>query len=186
MLNVLAVLAALTLLVHAMIWNYFAYGRKPQPTGEATVIVLGCKIRGEAPSLMLQRRLLAAQGYLMQNPQANCIVSGGKGEGEAYTEAHVMKKFLVENGINPDRIYEEGLSTNTDTNISNSLAVVEKEDLSDNLVVCSDGFHQLRAWMYVRRHGANAAAISGKTSFWVVPSYALRELAGIAKMILIG
>ena len=108
------------------------------------------------------------------------------GENESYTEAHVMKKYLVENGIDPSRIYEENRSTNTDTNIQNSLALIEQEGLSDNLIICTDGFHQLRAWLYVRRYGAQATAISGKTPLLVVPSYAMRELCGILKMLLIG
>ena len=185
MLTILAAAGAVVLAVHAVIWNYFAYGRQPLPQGEATVIVLGCKINGEEPSLMLERRLLKAKEYLELNPQASCIVSGGQGD-QDYTEAHVMKKYLVENGIEEHRVYEEDLATNTDTNISNSIKLIEKEGLSDNLIVCSDGFHQLRAWMYVHRNGMDAAAISGKTPFWVVPPYAVRELAGIFKMILIG
>lgn len=186
MLTAAAILTALGLSVHAVVWNYFAYGRQPQPTGEATVVVLGCKIQGESPSLMLKRRLLRAQEYLMENPQANCVVSGGVGDGESYSEAHVMKKFLVENGIEESRIYEENRSRNTATNIQYSLQVIDEKNLSDNLIICSDGFHQLRAWMYVRKNHAQSTAISGRTPFWVVPSYALRELAGIVKLILIG
>ena len=182
----LGILLLAVLIVHAAIWNYFAYCRQPAAQGEATVIVLGCKVNGEEPSLMLRRRLQRALLYLQQNPQANCVVSGGMGENESYTEAHVMKKYLVENGIDPSRIYEEDRSTNTDTNIQNSLALIEQEGLSDNLIICTDGFHQLRAWLYVRRYGAQATAISGKTPLLVVPSYAVRELCGILKMLLIG
>ena len=131
----LGILLLAVLIVHAAIWNYFAYCRQPAAQGEATVIVLGCKVNGEEPSLMLRRRLQRALLYLQQNPQANCVVSGGMGENESYTEAHVMKKYLVENGIEPSRIYEEDRSTNTDTNIQNSLALIEQEGLSDNLII---------------------------------------------------
>lgn len=182
----LGILLLAVLMLHAAVWNYFAYCRQPVAQGDATVIVLGCKVNGEEPSLMLRRRLQCALAYLQQNPQASCVVSGGMGENESCTEAHVMKKYLVENGIAPDRIYEENRSTNTDTNIQNSLALIAQEGLSDNLVICTDGFHQLRAWLYVRRYGAQATAISGKTPPLVVPSYAVRELGGILKMMLIG
>lgn len=185
-LTVFAILMAAVLVVHAVVWNYFAYGRKPQTSGEATVIVLGCKVNGDKPSLMLQRRLLAARDYLLQNPQADCVVSGGMGDNETSTEASVMKQFLIDNGIEESRIYEEDRSTNTDTNIQNSLALIKQEDLSENLIVCTDGFHQLRAWLYVRRYGADALAISGRTPVLAIPSYAVRELCGILKMFLIG
>lgn len=174
------------LILHAVIWNYFAFGRQPQEGGEATVIVLGCKINGDSPSTMLRRRLLRARDYLLENPEAKCIVSGGCGENESYSEAYVMKKFLTENGIDANRIYEEDRSINTDTNIRYSLEIVRSQGLSPRLVICTDGFHQLRAWMYVKRNGMDAAAISGKTPLWVIPSYAVRELAGIFKMVLLG
>ncbi len=186
LLTALGILMLLGLLTHAVIWNYFAFGRKPAQQGEATVIVLGCKVNGEEPSLMLQRRLDCALAYLNQNPQANCVVSGGKGENEQYTEAYVMKKYLTEHGVDPSRVYEEDESTNTDTNIQNSLRLIQQQKLSDTLILCTDGFHQLRAWMYVRRYGTDARAISGKTPLPVIPSYAVRELGGIFKMLLIG
>ena len=186
MLTICSVLVLTGIILHAAVWNYFAYCRQPAEQGEATVIVLGCKVNGDQPSLMLKRRLQKAQEYLQKNPQANCVVSGGMGENESYTEAYVMKKFLTESGIEPERIYEENRSVNTDTNIRYSLELIQKEGLSENLIVCSDGFHQLRAWLYVRRNGAQATAISGRTPFWVVPSYAIRELCGIAKMLVLG
>lgn len=184
--SVLAGLLLVGLFLHAVIWNYFAFGRQPQESGEATVIVLGCKVNEDSPSLMLRRRLLCAREYLLENPQAKCIVSGGLGENESYSEAYVMKKFLTENGIDAQRIYEEDRSVNTDTNIRYSLEIVRNQGLSPRLILCTDGFHQLRAWMYVRRNGMDALAISGKTPLWVIPSYAMRELAGIFKMILLG
>ena len=186
MLTVFAILMAAVLVLHAVVWNYFAYGRKPQTSGEATVIVLGCKVNGDQPSLMLQRRLLAARDYLLQNPQANCVVSGGMGDNESYTEAHVMKKFLVEHGIDAERVYEEDRSTSTETNLLYSLALVKGEDLSQNIILCTDGFHQLRAWMYGIRNGVDARAISGRTPVLTIPSYAVRELGGILKMLILG
>lgn len=128
------------LFAHAVIWNYFAWCRPPQQTGEATVVVLGCKVNGEEPSLMLRRRLECAMEYLAENPQADCVVSGGMGDNESYTEAHVMKKFLVEHGIDAERVYEEDRSTSTETNLLYSLALVKEEDLSQNIILCTDGF----------------------------------------------
>ena len=46
------------------------------PQTPCTVVVLGCKVKGTVPSLMLQRRLEAAKDYLQQHPDIPCIVSG--------------------------------------------------------------------------------------------------------------
>ena len=185
MLTTLGVIALTGLFAHAVIWNYFAWCRPPQQTGEATVVVLGCKVNGEEPSLMLRRRLECAMEYLAENPQADCVVSGGMGDNESYTEAHVMKKFLVEHGIDAERVYEENRSTSTETNLLYSLALVKEEDLSQNIILCTDGFHQLRAWMYGMRNGVDARAISGRTPVLTIPSYAVRELGGILKMLIL-
>lgn len=181
--------AAGVLVVHGAIWNYYAYGRSPQTQGPATVVVLGCKINEDEPSLMLRRRLEAALAYLAQNPQANCVVSGGQGEGEEHSEASVMAQFLMENGVEPQRIYLEDRSTNTDTNLRYSLELIRSQGLSENLVIATDGFHQWRAYLYARRYGAQAQqvkAVSGRTPPLVIPGYALRELAGVAKMLVFG
>ena len=165
MLTTLGVIALTGLFAHAVIWNYFAWCRPPQQTGEATVVVLGCKVNGEEPSLMLRRRLECAMEYLAENPQADCVVSGG---------------------IDAERVYEEDRSTSTETNLLYSLALVKEEDLSQNIILCTDGFHQLRAWMYGMRNGVDARAISGRTPVLTIPSYAVRELGGILKMLILG
>ena len=124
----IALLLVAGLAVHAAVWNYFAYGRPAPKQGAATVVVLGCKVNGDQPSLMLRRRLECALEYLRANEQAVCVVSGGQGSNESYSEAYVMEKFLVENGVAPERVEQEALSTNTDSNIANSLQLIEQKD----------------------------------------------------------
>ncbi len=48
---------------------------------DATLIVLGCKVYGEHASRSLRERLDAALIYLEENPNSQCIVSGGMGKG---------------------------------------------------------------------------------------------------------
>ena len=47
------------------------------PQTPCTVIVLGCKVKGTVPSLMLQRRLEAAKDYLQQHPGRGHLRSTG-------------------------------------------------------------------------------------------------------------
>lgn len=193
MMTTIALLLVAGLVLHAAVWNYFAYGRPAPKQGAATVVVLGCKVNGDQPSLMLRRRLECALEYLRANEQAVCVVSGGQGSNESYSEAYVMEKFLVENGVAPERVEQEALSTNTDSNIANSLQLIEQKGLPHRIILCTDGFHQLRAWMYLQRHATgqmadalHSTAISGRTPAAVVPSYAMRELFGILKLLLVG
>lgn len=179
------ILSVIVLTVYTLIWNYFAFFRQPPAGLESTVVVLGCKVNGDAPSLMLRRRLEKAKAYLEENPKASCVVSGGQGENEAYTEAYVMKKYLTQQGIDPRRIFEEGKSTNTEENLAFSAQVIKEENLSSQLVICTDGFHQLRAYIYARQNGLYSYAISGRTPFWAIPSYAVREMFAIVKALVL-
>ena len=54
--------------------------KTPEP--QSTVVVLGCKVNGKNPSLMLRKRLEAAYRYLEEHPDVPCIVSGGQGPNE--------------------------------------------------------------------------------------------------------
>ena len=46
-----------------------------------------------------QYRLDTAIGYLKENPETICIVSGGQGYNEPMTEAEGMARYLEQNGI---------------------------------------------------------------------------------------
>ena len=95
MMTTIALLLVAGLAVHAAVWNYFAYGRPAPKQGAATVVVLGCKVNGDQPSLMLRRRRECALEYLRANEQEVCVVSGGQGSNDSHSEAYVMEKSLV-------------------------------------------------------------------------------------------
>lgn len=151
-----------------------------------TVIVLGAKIVGDQPSLMLSRRLDAALRYLEQHPQANAVVCGGLGTGQTYTESTVMKNYLVERGIGSERIFEENASVNTGENIAFAAAIIEQNRLDTRVVICTDGFHQLRAAIFAKSNGLVPSSISCKTPWGLVPMYYVREWVGLAKALLLG
>ncbi len=162
----------------------YAYGRQPSPTlEEHTVIVLGCKVNGDRPSRMLQRRLDTASTYLKKQPSAACIVSGGQGWNEDCTEASVMKNYLVAQGIAPERIYTEEAATNTLENLRYSKAILEEEGLSPDLVIISDGFHQFRSRLIAAKLGLRSFAVSANTDLWLVPCYAVREVLSLMKLL---
>ena len=63
---------------------YGAYGKRTQNADVA--IVLGCKVNGIRPSIMLQQRLDAAYAYWTEHPDCLLVVSGGKGSNEDISE----------------------------------------------------------------------------------------------------
>ncbi len=155
---------------------------KPQG-GESTVIVLGARIHGDRPSRMLRERLDVAAAYLKENPKANCIVSGGQGPDEQYTEAHVMKAYLCEQGIAADRIIEEGRSTDTHQNMDYSLAIIREHGLSERVAIATQEFHQYRAATLARRAGlSDVSAVTTPSPFYLLLCYWVRECAAICRL----
>lgn len=151
------------------------------PAEDATVVVLGCKVNGEQPSLMLSCRLEAAYDYLRENPLAKCIVSGGQGYNEGISEAECMYRWLTERGIDKERIYKEDKSVNTEQNIRYSVQIIQENGLSTNLAIVTDGFHELRASIIAKKQGYSCGAVSADTPIYLLPTYAVREMFGLIK-----
>ncbi len=148
-----------------------------------TVIVLGCKTINGQPSLMLAARLETAAEYLLENPQAMCVVSGGQGADEIEPEAVTMKRFLIAKGINEDRIYTEENSRNTEENLLYSKAVIDEQGLSENVVIVSEFYHVYRGMRNAKKQGLNPAALPApmNRTIWALPSYWLREIMAITR-----
>ena len=156
------------------------YQNRP-PKQPNTVIVLGCKVKGTTPSLMLRRRLEAAATYLSEHETAFCIVSGGQGPGESISEAQAMQTYLTAHGIAADRILLEDQSTDTAENIANSKAILEQQGLPLQVTLITDGFHQYRAHLLAEQNGLEAWSVSGATRPILVPTYWVREWMALAE-----
>ena len=151
--------------------------------GAKALIVLGCKVNGNEPSRMLTRRLDSAYNKLYIEPDMICVVSGGKGSDEDYTEASVMKSYLVKKGISEDRIFVEDRSENTDQNLRYSAEILKEKGI-DKAAIVTDGFHQYRASLLAKRYGLECCAVNAQTDSltkWLVPTYWVREWFAITK-----
>ena len=156
-----------------------------KPKSSDTVIVLGCQIKGTRPSKMLRQRLDKAYSYLTENPDSVAIMSGGQGPDEVMPEAEAMYNYLIDKGVAPERLFVEPNSHNTEQNMQYSAEIIKKEGLDKNVVVITQSFHQYRSSVYARQAGLNAYAINCKTNPGTLPTYWLRELFAIVKMILV-
>ncbi len=149
------------------------------PQGDATVVVLGCRVYGTRPSLMMVERLEAAYDYLEENATAVCVLSGGQGEGEDITEAECMHRYLVDKGIEPARLYKEEQSTSTRENLEFSKQLIEEQELNPAVAITTSEYHQYRAGKIAEALDMEYGANSAKTAIWLFPTYYVRELYGI-------
>lgn len=183
--RVLCVLFALFFVWIAVILGAMAYFSKKEPEENATVVVLGCQVRGTVPSLMLSKRINAAYDYLTLHPEAKCIVSGGQGNGEAISEAQCMYENLVAMGIGADRIYREDRSVNTGENIRFSAEIIRREHLSEKLAIVTDGFHEMRAAIIASRLGYECGAVSARTPTYLSANFVTREILAVTASVLL-
>lgn len=144
-----------------------------------TVVVLGCEVRKSTPSRMLMERIRAAHTFLQEHPDAKCILSGGQGSNENISEAEAMLTWLVNNGIDPDRLYLEDQSTSTKENLSFSKKIIEENNLNPDIVIITSGFHEYRAGLIADTLGLKHKGYGAHTVWWLMPTFAVREMYGI-------
>lgn len=163
-----------------------AYANPPPADQPSTVVVLGCLIRGDQPSLMLRRRLDRALELLEENSQAVCILSGGQGAGEDYTEAWVMEKYLLGQGVEPTVSFGRSALPIRRKTCAFPSRFSGSRASPGRLVIATDGFHQLRAVLLARREGCSQVySLSSGTPWGLLPCYWVREWFGMAKELLL-
>lgn len=160
---------------------FFGFERYSGSGGSETVVVLGCQIRGDRPSKMLGHRLDTAAEILNQQPDSMCIVSGGQGNDEDYSEAEIMKKVLMKHGIAEGRIILEEQSTNTQENISYSGELIKQEHLNTDIILVTDFYHQYRSNYLAQKQGLHSQGAPCYTNPALVFSYWVREMLAAVK-----
>ena len=155
------------------------------PAGLDYLIVLGAQVREDGPSAVLKYRLDAAAQYLRENDSTTCIVTGGKGATEPFSEGEGMKQYLVSVGIPEDRIIVEDKALNTVQNIRYSKALMSSPDAPTAIV--TNNFHVTRALALARGQGlTNVHAIAAPSDLLFLPNNMFREFFGLTKDFLMG
>ena len=149
------------------------------------LIVLGAQVRPSGLSVALKSRLDAAYDYLIENESTTCIVSGGQGPNEPMTEADAMASYLIERGLDPDRIIRENQSTNTSENIRNSMSFINPAN--DHVAIVTNDYHLFRGMAIARKQGiAHVSGIAAGATPWYLPNNMARESFGLAKDFVLG
>ena len=184
-----AIIVCIGLAVFAVVEGFIiARARADTNPPEADyAIVLGCGIlKNGQPTSTLRYRLDAAYDYMLEYPDALCVVTGGQGSNEPMPEAVAMKAYLVNHGINASRILAEAESTDTKENITNAMAVMKAHDPDrDTAVVVTSDFHVFRAEKLAKKCGLEAVGIATPTPWYIAINCYMREFVGVLKMLLI-
>ena len=151
------------------------------------LIVLGCAVNTDKPSQMLGYRIDATYAYLRKNPNTQCIVSGGLGQGDSVTEAQCIFNELTARGIPADRIWLEEQATSTLETFTNVKALLQEKTggIPENIAVLSSEFHLYRAEMMGEDLGMPVKTVAAKTErIGLLGNYFIREILAVWKYIL--
>jgi uncharacterized SAM-binding protein YcdF (DUF218 family) len=162
----------------------FLYGRLSVPRAADFVVVLGSGLLdgGRVAPLLASRldrgyavyRALAARGG-----DPVLLVSGGKGSDEQVSEADAMAGYLAARGFPADRIYREDRSANTEENLANSQAIMDRVRPGATCVIVTSNYHVFRTAMIARRIGIRGQVTGARTAGYYWPSATLREFGAV-------
>ncbi|QUG40019.1 YdcF family protein [Psychrobacillus sp. INOP01] len=148
-------------------------------------IVLGAKVKkGNIPSLSLQYRLDAALAYAQKYTHVKLVLSGGQGPDEDIEEAVVMRDFLLENGIDEERLLLEDKATSTYENLLFSQEILPS-DINSVTIITSD-YHLQRAKILAGKLDWESDVVAAKTPKVVELKVRLRERAALLKAYILG
>lgn len=118
-------------------------------------IVLGAAASDDGVSEVYKQRLNHAIKLYTDNCVEKIIVTGGKGDGNSFSDAFIARDYLVSQGIPEEIIILEEQSTITQENLENSKKIMDEEGYKTALVV-SDPLHMKRAMLLAKDIGINA------------------------------
>lgn len=142
------------------------------------ILVLGCRVRGETPSVSLKRRMETALDLYNNGYGKKLILSGGQGKGEDISEAEAMKRFFISKGIIESDLLIEDKSTSTYENFNYSKDIMDKNNIK-SVVVVSNGYHLKRASKVAENFNINATYKG-----FILRDYMSVEVKGVIREIL--
>lgn len=173
--------------VQGLIWSNGLHADEEADRADY-LLVLGAGIYDDQPGKTLACRLETARQQLEANPNQIAILCGGQGFDEIMPESTVMKNWLIERGISPDRLIEENRSRNTVENIANAKALMEvRSPEGCRTAVLTSNFHLFRAKHLMEHAGLDAAGVPApmpNAVYTVVFSF--REYFSLIKQFILG
>ena len=105
------------------------------------IVIYGCHKK-----VLLDERLKYALKVINNNDYGSILITGGVGVYGDFNESEYMKKYLIENGIDENKIIVEDESTTTEENNLNIMSMLKLNEIdkNTNIVLITHEFHMLR------------------------------------------
>ena len=102
-------------------------------------------------------------------------------------DAYIMAQYLIDRGVDPQRIALEYSAYSTYTNMGYSLAIIQEYfGYVPQVAVVTSNFHMYRSIRFARQVGMEAVMVPATVPWYSIPLAYVREVASVVKMWVIG
>ena len=119
------------------------------------ILILGCGVRGNSPSLMLADRLSKGLELYQDGASQKLLMSGDHGKDD-YDEVNVMKDFAIENGVASKDIFMDHAGFSTYESMYRAKEVFE----ANKILIVTQEYHLYRAVYNARALGLDAYGVA--------------------------
>ena len=172
------------MLLGIMVADIIVTRYEPEPDKDY-IIILGCGIRKDGtPSPLLRGRIDRALAFARKQEALTgkrpiFVTSGGQGPDEPISESASMRQYLLEQGVEPERILQEDRSTDTRENMKFSKEKIWARDPKGKIAFSTTNYHVFRSGLYARRVKMRAVGMGAGTKWYFWPNAAVREFVGL-------
>ena len=138
-------------------------GRSNEAAPADAIVVLGAAQYDGRPSRQFQARLDEAVALFEAGIAPLVVVTGGRQEGDRFSEAEAATRYLIDNGVPANVITGEDQGHSTWESLDNLAAILLPAGI-DDLVLVSDPFHLLRVRLSAAEAGFRPATIAASES----------------------
>ena len=118
------------------------------------ILVLGCGVKDNKPSLMLRDRLEKGVELYSVGASSKLLMSGDHGR-EDYNEVQVMKQYAIDAGIDSSDIFMDHAGFSTYESIYRAKEIFD----ADRIIIVSQEYHLYRALYIAERLGIEAYGV---------------------------
>ena len=130
------------------------------------IVVLGAAQYDGRPSPVLRARLDHAVELYKQGMAPRLLLTGGRREGDAVSEAVAGQRYSVRQGVPPNAIMLESVSRTTLASIQGAARLLRSDSntRATRVLLVSDPFHMLRLSVLARLYGLDPSSSPTRTS----------------------
>ncbi|RDY70379.1 YdcF family protein, partial [Halobacillus trueperi] len=138
-------------------YSVWTYGDEKVSEADAAIVLGAAQWNGK-PSPVFEGRLKQGIELYKEGHVEYLILTGGKSEQAASSEAEVGKGYAMEHGVNEEDILFEDQSLITEDNLSNAKEVSDEKGIRSFFIV-SDQFHLKRAVAMAKHLGMKVEGV---------------------------